>query len=145
MNDEKPEPPRPRKDIAPEVPPEVQNVGERSLWTPKEDDGTGGDTNLAARMLVHQVKSKASTAAVRKKIEAVCQAKKISTDERGMPIPGNTKAAIARKIMAENYKDAPQMDGTLGDRTPAFVEWLFLTHPAKAAVRYQGRGTHLDR
>lgn len=37
---------------------------------------------------------------------------------------------------------APEQDPMLGDKTPAFVDWLYANRPEEAARRYQGRKTH---
>jgi hypothetical protein len=38
---------------------------------------------------------------------------------------------------------APEMDPMLGDKTPAYVEWVRDNDPAEFARRYAGRTTHL--
>ena len=38
---------------------------------------------------------------------------------------------------------APEMEQMLGDKTPAYVEWMRDHHPEEFAVRYAGRRTHL--
>lgn len=54
------------------------------------------------------------------------------------PIAGLKREEI-EAIRGKTYPKAPKMDGTLGDRTPAFVNWLFKNHPQDAAVRYYAR------
>lgn len=53
-------------------------------------------------------------------------------------------AEETRRIKALSYPGAPAMDRLLGDLTPEFSEWLYLTHPYDAAVRYAGRSTHVQ-
>lgn len=38
---------------------------------------------------------------------------------------------------------APEMEQMLGDKTPAYVEWMRDHHPEEFAIRYAGRRTHL--
>lgn len=38
---------------------------------------------------------------------------------------------------------APEMEQMLGDKTPAYVEWVRDHHPQEFATRYAGRRTHL--
>jgi hypothetical protein len=38
---------------------------------------------------------------------------------------------------------APDLDPMLGDKTPAYVEWLRDNDPEEFARRYSGRRTHL--
>lgn len=45
----------------------------------------------------------------------------------------------AATIKAKRYADAPPMDAAAGDKTPAFVNWLFDNHPEDASIRYAGR------
>ena len=56
----------------------------------------------------------------------------------GTPHAGIDPAKVAL-IKGRNYPDAPAMDVELGDRTPAFVNWLFATHPEDAKIRYAYR------
>lgn len=37
------------------------------------------------------------------------------------------------------YPDAPKYEQGMGDKTPAFVDWLFANHPDDAERRYYGR------
>ena len=42
--------------------------------------------------------------------------------------------------------DPPAQDPTMGDKTPAYVEWMFKNKPEEAKKRYAGRkvlGVHL--
>lgn len=65
--------------------------------------------------------------------------------EDGLPYTTEpVSAEETRKIRCMSYKDAPKMDPNTGDLTPAFVEWLYLTHPYDAAVRYAARSTHVQ-
>lgn len=43
----------------------------------------------------------------------------------------------------QNIPPAPELDPMLGDKTPAFVEWMRDYHPQDFAIRYAGRRTHL--
>lgn len=49
-----------------------------------------------------------------------------------------------RSLRSRHYPEAPKLSATHGDLTPEFVEWLYLTHPYDAAVRYFGRSTHVQ-
>lgn len=42
-------------------------------------------------------------------------------------------------IKSKTYPDAPAMDPAMGDKTPAFVNWLYANHPEDAAKRYANR------
>lgn len=53
----------------------------------------------------------------------------------GTPFKGLTTEQVA-EIRGKSYDDAPTLDPELGDRTPAFVNWLWLRHPVDAKVRY---------
>lgn len=67
------------------------------------------------------------------------------TGADGLPYTTEPVAADeTRRIRALAYKDAPAMNPMTGDLTPEFVEWLYLTHPYDAAVRYAGRSTHVQ-
>lgn len=64
--------------------------------------------------------------------------------ERAEAYAGGTPVIdIATKVVAaikgRDYPSAPKMDIELGDRTPAFVNWLWATKPADAKVRYAYR------
>lgn len=62
-------------------------------------------------------------------------------------LPFTTTAITAdqtREIRSKNYAGSPPMSPITGDLTPVFVEWLYLTHPFDAAVRYFGRSTHVN-
>ena len=69
----------------------------------------------------------------------------LTLGEDGLPYPA---AAVTsqetRRVRELQYPDAPKMDKSLGDLTPDFVEWLYLTHPYDAAVRYYSRTTHVQ-
>lgn len=41
------------------------------------------------------------------------------------------------------WDKAPPMDPEMGDKTPAFVEWLHRNYPEEFARRYKDRKTHL--
>jgi hypothetical protein len=56
----------------------------------------------------------------------------------GTPVMGLTPAEVAT-IKGRDYPEAPAMDVELGDRTVAFVNWLYAHHPADAKVRYAYR------
>lgn len=65
--------------------------------------------------------------------------------EDGMPFPVEPVAAAeAKRVKALSYPDAPPQDPKLGDLTPDFSEWLYLTHPYDAAVRYSARNSHVQ-
>lgn len=42
----------------------------------------------------------------------------------------------------DKYPGSPAIDPAAGDKTPAFVDWLFEHHPDDAAERYVNRITH---
>lgn len=56
----------------------------------------------------------------------------------GEPHRGLTveNVAVSR---GKSYPDAPRMDPMLGDRTPAFVNWLWSNKPNEAKIRYAYR------
>lgn len=56
----------------------------------------------------------------------------------GSPVKGLTPDQHA-EIKNRAYEDAPAMDAELGDRTPAFVNWLWSNKPNDAKVRYAYR------
>lgn len=56
----------------------------------------------------------------------------------GTPVAGLTPTKVA-EIKGRDYPQAPKMDCELGDRTPAFVNWLWANKPADAKVRYAYR------
>ena len=54
------------------------------------------------------------------------------------PLQGLTRAEI-EAVRSRAYPGAPEMDGTLGDKTPDFVNWIYKNYPKDAAVRYYAR------
>lgn len=56
----------------------------------------------------------------------------------GSPHAGLTIAAVA-EIKGQCYEAEPKMNPETGDRTEAFVNWLWATHPHHAKVRYAYR------
>lgn len=56
----------------------------------------------------------------------------------GEPLRGLSTEEHA-KMRGKAYPGAPRMDLSLGDRTLAFVNWLWATHPADAKIRYAYR------
>lgn len=50
-------------------------------------------------------------------------------DEKGAP----------EAVITESIPPAPVMDPMQGDKTPAYVEWMFKYNPAEAAKKYNGR------
>jgi hypothetical protein len=54
-------------------------------------------------------------------------------------------APVLTDTAPEISSEAPQMDPALGDKTPAFVEWLRDNDPAAFSARYDGRNTHLGQ
>ena len=52
--------------------------------------------------------------------------------------------APAHEPLSETYADegAPAMTPEAGDKTPAFVDWLYQHHPEQAQARYGFRKTH---
>jgi hypothetical protein len=63
----------------------------------------------------------------------------ISTNEFAsyQPVPN----ALKRNM---TVPDAPRMDPKLGDKTPAYVEWMYRWFPVDAEARYRGRKVSLD-
>ena len=47
------------------------------------------------------------------------------------------------KPAPKHIPPAPEMEQMLGDKTPAYVEWMRDHHPEEFAIRYAGRRTHL--
>lgn len=56
--------------------------------------------------------------------------------------PPKTVAFPDLKTRSYAEEGAPEMDPALGDKTPAFVDWMHTHHPEEAAKRYLGRKTH---
>lgn len=54
------------------------------------------------------------------------------TDTEPAEIPATSQAAVP-----------PELDPLLGDKTPAYVEWLRDNAPVEFQRRYAGRRTHL--
>lgn len=134
-----------RKDIAPEIPPEVQRRmdTERKVWSePGAPEGGGFHDPLQALIGDFEV-SEASVRKARRAIIAACKSRKIPVDDEGMPLPLTLPEGKMRALLAKQYPGAPAMSPELGDLTPAFVEWLYLHDPQTAATRYYGRGNHL--
>ncbi len=46
---------------------------------------------------------------------------------------------VGDPVKSKTYPDAPAMDPAMGDKTPAFVNWLRANHPEDAAKRYANR------
>lgn len=64
--------------------------------------------------------------------------------DAGQPLPiGRTMDLPPHPIKAKRYPGAPAF-GSGGDKSPAFVDWLWENHPQDAAQRYAGRKTHRD-
>lgn len=69
----------------------------------------------------------------------------LGTGADGLPFTTEPVSADeTRRIRSLTYKDAPKQDPHFGDITPDFVEWLYLTHPYDASVRYAARSTHVQ-
>jgi hypothetical protein len=47
------------------------------------------------------------------------------------------------KPVSKTIPPAPEMEQMLGDKTPAYVEWMRDYYPQEFAIRYAGRRTHL--
>jgi len=61
----------------------------------------------------------------------------------GQPLPqGRSMDAPVSAIRAKTYEGSPPLDPDAGDKTPAFVDWLYENHPEDANLRYQTRKTH---
>lgn len=50
---------------------------------------------------------------------------------------------MKKKPDTKDIPPQPEMDPMLGDKTPAFVEWLRDHRPEEFQTRYEGRRTHL--
>lgn len=141
-----PAPAVPKKEIVPEIPPEVQNrmSRENAVWSePGAPEGAGFHDPLQTLVKDFDASPEACAKA-RKAIAAVCRERKIALGDDNMPMPLVLREGPMRSLLAKKYNKAPAMDGDLGDLTPAFVEWLYLNHPSDAATRYYGRITHLS-
>ena len=58
------------------------------------------------------------------------------------PLPqGRTLDAPVDPNKSKEYPDAPPKNPDAGDKTPAFVNWLYENHPKDAELRYAGRKT----
>lgn len=58
--------------------------------------------------------------------------REVLTDTEPADVPGTSQSTIP-----------PEMDPLLGDKTPAYVEWLRDNAPVEFHRRYAGRKTHL--
>lgn len=60
------------------------------------------------------------------------------TPMRGVPesVMDALRGNEAKGILPKVWEDAPEMDSTLGYRTPKFVNWLWAQHPHDAALLY---------
>lgn len=56
----------------------------------------------------------------------------------GTPVMGMDALQVSA-LRGKSYPAGPKMESELGDRTPAFVNWLWAKHPAEAKVRYAYR------
>ena len=93
--------------------------------------GASGKTTLNAGLAAHNAKRQANTKAKKAKAAAVAAMP-------ANPLQGLTAAQI-EEVRSRAYPKAPPMDPNLGDRTQAFVNWLFKQHPKDAAIRYAYR------
>lgn len=48
------------------------------------------------------------------------------------------------EALTKSPTEPPALDPTLGDKTPAYVEWLRDNKPKEFEKRYKGRKTHLS-
>lgn len=53
----------------------------------------------------------------------------------GEPLRGISVDAVAT-VRSRSWPDAPAMDPEIGQRTPAFVNWLWANHPKDAKIVY---------
>lgn len=58
--------------------------------------------------------------------------REVLTDTRPVEVPETSQSTVP-----------PEMDPLLGDKTPAYVEWLRDNAPVEFHRRYAGRKTHL--
>lgn len=93
--------------------------------------GQSGKRNINEGLAAHNAQRKSRT----KALKAKAAAEKAIPAE---PLAGLTREQI-EQFRSRSYTGAPKMDGMLGDRTPAFVNWLYKNHPKDAAVRYYAR------
>jgi hypothetical protein len=127
--------------VTPEIPPEIQNrrpvalthaAAEDGSAQPRDgltDAGKSGRINPGLARYMEQKKAGKKGQTARQKADALFASEPL----RGMP------AAAIEEVRGRTYDGAPEMDGNLGDRTPAFVNWLFKHHPKDAAIRYAYR------
>jgi hypothetical protein len=129
----------------PEIPDEVARR-KRVALTPvaAEEQGTvtregatdyGASKSINAGLAAYNASrgSAGKTQNVRKAVE-----KFIFDTFKGEPLKGLNMAQVD-EIRGRNYPKAPKMDATIGDMTPAFVNWLYANEPKDAAIRYAYR------
>jgi len=63
--------------------------------------------------------------------------------QAGQPLPpGRSIDVVVDPIKTKTYAGAPPFEDGSGDKTPAFVDWLYENHPSDADLRYLNRKTH---
>jgi hypothetical protein len=127
------------KSDIPDTPPEVlaRQAASRPLTAQTAELlGAKGHMDEAGRMTNEQtMRANKAAALARKSAELYAG---------GTPLKGLTPEQTA-EIKGRDYKDAPKMNPELGDRTPAFVNWLWANKPEDAKVRYAYRDIWPDK
>jgi hypothetical protein len=119
----------------PDTPPEVlARQGKSRALTPETAELAGTKTLVDGSGRVHDLgESARSPANTEKKAKVRAEAYAGGTPIRGLSVEQ------VNEIKGRGYEDAPKMEPELGDRTPAFVNWLWSRHPEDAKVRYAYR------
>jgi hypothetical protein len=63
--------------------------------------------------------------------------------EAGEPLIFKSEAPLRAAVLSD-IPPAPEMNPMMGDKTPAYMEWLAKYHPEDYAVRYKGRKTSVS-
>lgn len=129
----------------PEIPDEVQRRGATALTHIAEESGAEAKEGLTevGQSGVKYIDGGPTPAHVAKAAQ-MRQAKARKARQRAEqnapaePIRGMTAAQV-EEVRGRSYEKAPRMDPTLGDKTQAFVNWLFKNHPQDAYIRYYAR------
>lgn len=101
---------------------------------------------LAAAEAKNNQPTQPAAPAVPKPLAKPVEARFISRDEQTGHVRPTLGDGLMDPLKLRTYPDAPKYDHR-GDKTPAFVDWLFANHPHDAEVRYLNRkiaGTPYD-